>query len=334
MDKTAAKAFAFYGLGVRRIGSPQKGYRNTSYKAELTDGRLVNLVIYKAEEGIAERIKRLNVVGNIADQTGLPTRHLVDTRILQLSHSNGTRYAALYNYLPGSTIPWEGYTKHHIKLLGATMGKLHASLSSHQPHNMLHAAREQAVINDQMEQYFTQTGVQKAMGNKLQLQPSQQYLFEDFKILLAACDKLPNQQPLHMDLVRGNILFDAASAKYDLQDGPIAVSGIIDFEKTSFGHPVFDLARTYAFLLVDCKYKMPDKIHKYFFVSGYQKRGGRPLPVIRYKNKDTLHELTNFFLLHDFYKFLRHNPYEFLGQNEHYLKTRDILVARGLLKTL
>ena len=209
------------------------------------------------------------------------------------------------------------------------MGKLHASLAHEPQNNLPSAADEQTELNNRMKRYFAESGVQKALHSKLQVRPTSE-IFDTFEEILKVCEKLPNQQPLHMDLVRGNIVFDTAG-HYTIQDGPVAVSGIIDFEKTAFGHPVFDLARTYAFLLVDCKYKTESKIYKYFFVSGYQKRGEQPLPVITYKNKDVLYELTNFFLVHDFYKFLRHNPYEYLAQNEHYVRTRDILMARGLL---
>lgn len=330
MDSIVKKALRAYGLPIKKVGLAQKGYRNTSYKAVLTNGVMVNLIIYKAEPNIVDRINRLNTIGSIAAASNLPARVSQDPRILQITDNTHTRYAALYNYLPGATIPWEGYTKHHIKLLGAAMGALHKTLNTEPQHTLPLVTTEQTELNQQMRTYFTESGVQHALRNKLQLQPPTE-IFDTFESILHACTKLPNQQPLHMDLVRGNILFDAAGA-YKLQDGPIAISGIIDFEKTAFGHVVFDLARTYAFLLVDCKYKTEEKIYKYFFVSGYQKRGRQPLPVITYKNKSILHELTNFFLIHDFYKFLRHNPYEYLAQNEHYIRTRDILIARKLLE--
>jgi hypothetical protein len=37
-------------------------------------------------------------------------------------------------------------------------------------------------------------------------------------------------------------------------------------------------------------------------------------------------------LLHDFYKFLLHNPYESLASNEHYIRTIALLKARGVLE--
>jgi hypothetical protein len=138
--------------------------------------------------------------------------------------------------------------------------------------------------------------------------------------LLEFCGKLEDQQPLHMDFVRSNVLFNAHAT----------IAGIIDFEKTGKGHPMLDIARTLAFLLVDCKYKEPGKVYKYFVHSGYRKRGKNNINI----NPRLLHELTNIFLLHDFYKFLRHNPYESLGRNEHFVRTRDILIARALLRDI
>jgi aminoglycoside phosphotransferase (APT) family kinase protein len=119
-----------------------------------------------------------------------------------------------------------------------------------------------------------------------------------------------------MDFVRGNILFSG-----------FEITGILDFEKTALGHPIMDMARTLAFLLVDCKYKTEEKVNKYFVQSGYTKRGA---------NKETINDddrglLVEMFLLYDLYKFLRHNPYESLYENEHYIRTKDILVKYGVI---
>jgi Ser/Thr protein kinase RdoA (MazF antagonist) len=114
--------------------------------------------------------------------------------------------------------------------------------------------------------------------------------------------------------VRGNILFDDQAR----------ITGVLDFEKTAWGHPALDIARTLAFLLVDCKYKSEDKTRKYFLISGYNKRGPARTPG----SSPLLEKLITTFLLHDFYKFLRHNPYESLRNNEHFVRTRDLLVQR------
>ncbi len=129
-----------------------------------------------------------------------------------------------------------------------------------------------------------------------------------------------------MDFVRGNILFKGSK-----------ICGILDFEKAGYGIKLLDIARTLAFLLVDCKYKNEVKIRKYFLQSGYIKRGGadfnRRIINTADKKLDLLEELVNTFLIYDFYKFLRHNPYEFLHQNEHFIRTKKYLLERGVITT-
>ena len=127
-----------------------------------------------------------------------------------------------------------------------------------------------------------------------------------------------------MDFVRGNILFAESKPEYKLQLGDKAISGIIDLEKASFGHPVWDIGRSLAFLMVDCSQPV-NKIIKYFITSGYRKRGHQQTSLT------SLKEVLDIFLVYDFYKFLRDNPYEDLSENHHYKKTRDILVASNML---
>jgi hypothetical protein len=172
--------------------------------------------------------------------------------------------------------------------------------------------------------------VATAMSQKLGLEPPLPKLRRLTRIL-EICGRLPHQQPLHMDFVRGNVLFSNSAAEPE-------ISGVLDFEKTAWGHPVFDIARTLAFLLVDSKYKTARHVHKYFLQSGYNKRGSfrfRP-PVLRagLRHVNLLEELTDLFLIYDLYKFMRHNPYESLGQNEHYTRTRDLLAARSVVMAI
>lgn len=286
-----------------------------------------------------ERIKRIHAVSSMLATQGLPVRVPYDQRILTLTTADTTRYAALYEYLPGATIPWEGYTKHHIKLVGMAMGHIHAASLSAPMANSPHVADDCKAICIRMNEYFNSHGVQDAMQRKLQLKIDMQ-LFKNYLYLLGQTKLLPGQRMLHMDLVRGNILFTKIATKdaEKLQVGNFAISGIIDFEKTAYGHPVFDIARSLAFLLVDSKYKSPEKIRKYFLESGYAKRGKQKIPRITYqKNGETcsvLDTLIEFFLVHDFYKFLRHNPYESLNVNEHFMRTRTMLVERKVVTEL
>ncbi len=246
-------------------------------------------------------------------------------RIIKLKYGTFEQHAAVYNYLPGHTIPWEAYTKDHIKLLGQAMSDMHTRLQTLDC-PLPNAADEYILLTQIMADYFSDKGVQKALRDKLKLsiQPD---VFKSQREFLGLLDGLDGQQPLHMDFVRGNILFtESTAAQHMLSLNKVAISGILDFEKTALGHPIFDIARTLAFLLVDCKYKTEEKIRKYFLVSGYNKRGANNFSEAR-----LLEGLINIFLMHDLYKFLRHNPYEFLNQNQHFIRTQDLLIKRSLL---
>jgi Ser/Thr protein kinase RdoA (MazF antagonist) len=314
----ATRILQQYGLQPREVHPAQKGYRNKSFAATLPDGSVVNTIIYKKEPGIVQKIRHANRVADFAAALGLPTRKTYDERIIKLGYENPA-FAALYSYLPGTTIPWEAYTMRHIKLLGGMLSDLHFALKS------LPYIDEPYIIDDcrallkQMEKYFTDDGVHDAMATKLGLA-----IFETTRLrpALTTCIDMP-MQALHMDFVRGNILFDG-------KGNNLHISGILDFEKTAWGPPIFDIARTLAFLIVDCKYKEESKIRKYFLHSGYNKRGKS-----KYAPNLLLEDIIDFFLLYDFYKFLRHNPYESLQDNEHFVRTRDFLLARRILiKTL
>lgn len=303
-----------YGVQLRLLGAVEKGYRNQSYRAELADGRTLNLILYKREEGMLERVKRANRVSNFLAEKGFPARTAADRRIAKLQAGEYVKYAALYEYLPGATIPWEAYTMDHIKQLGRAMSDMHAALKPLRQNDLPFAIDECRALLKRMEKYFAQDGVHDALASKLGLSVPDTTAFRP--ALTAAID-LP-AQALHMDFVRSNILF--------AEDQKATISGILDFEKTAWGPPVFDIARTLAFLIVDCKYKEEAKVRKYFLYSGYNKRGQNsfaPTPL--------LDDLLNFFLLHDFYKFLRHNPYESLQDNEHFLRTRDFLLKRNIV---
>jgi Ser/Thr protein kinase RdoA (MazF antagonist) len=304
-----------YGVKYRTVLPCQKGYRNEIWPVVASDGRMLNVTFYKREAGITDRIRRADAISEYLVSFGMPTRKRIDQRILMLKNGTLTTHVSVYNYLPGGTIPWEAYTMSHIKLLGQTMSNMHANLSEMPTTSLPSVYEEYKQIIERMDAYFSKSSIKKAIGNKLGLEIKTE-IFDNFQTLLKEYAKKPNQQALHMDFVRGNILFD---------DG--AISGILDFEKTAYGHTIVDIARTLAFLLVDCKYKTADKVNKYFLYSGYQKRG---------QNKDigddsVRDQFVEMFLFYDLYKFLLYNPYESLRLNEHYARTKDILVNRGVI---
>lgn len=298
-----------YGLRPVRLHHAQKGYRNESYAAELADNRTLNLIIYKREPGIVQKIRSANYVSDFLAEQGVPARHTADPRIIRLG---ADKYAALYAYLPGTTIPWEAYTMKHIKELGRAMSDMHAVLQALPQQDMPLVVNECGALLERMQRYFAENGVQRALANKLDLGVTD---VSRFHATLTQANKLP-AQALHMDFVRGNILFDEQTH----------ITGILDFEKAAWGAPMFDIARTLAFLLVDCKYKDEAKIRKYFLQSGYNKRGQSS-----FAPSGIFEQLVEFFLVHDFYKFLCHNPYESLEQNEHFIRTRGFLLKRNIL---
>lgn len=362
MNETLNRALALYDLQPTKIFPVQKGYRNKTYRIQTADQDL-NLIFYKDEPGILERIKRSDAISEHAHGKNLPVRHLADPRILTLKSPTRTTYARLYHYLPGRTIAWEMYTMKHIKLLGWAMSDLHSAIQD-APVELPLATTE---ILDQLQyisEYFADPGVQSAIAKKLHLQIPLS-IFPALRETIISVGALP-AQPLHLDLVRGNILFDHASnlrpkTPVDLlqlrrtpralvletcddrfeewrqvdqggssatwQLSSLQISGLIDFEKTAIGSPLFDLARTYAFLLADCANKSPKQIYKYLIYSGYNKRGASPIRI----PQKLFHSLVNFYLLFDFYKFLEHNPYESLSENHHFRRTAAILIHRKVI---
>lgn len=309
------KVLMKYDIGFVDIFHHQKGYRNEIWPIEIDDGQMINVTFFKREPGSLERILRADAVSEYLASKGMPTRRRFDKRTMQLKGSRGETNVAVYTYLPGDTIPWEAYTMKHMKQLGQTMSDMHAHLADMSMNDIPSVYDEYLAVIDRMQVYFTKPQVVEAVGQKLDMQL--EIRFDLYRRLLEQCDTLLSHQVLHMDFVRGNILF-----KDD------EVSGILDFEKTAIGSPVVDIARTLAFLLVDCKYKSQDKVYKYFLYSGYKKRGAAK-NIGDVKTRELLIEL---FLLYDFYKFLRHNPYESLYANEHYTRTRDMLIERSVIK--
>ncbi len=310
----AKQALELYGLDYTRVLPVQTGYRNHIFPVELHDGTMVQLTLYKSESDIQARIQRSDAVSSFAAEKGLPTRIRKDPRTIRMHSVTKDMYAVLYNYLPGETIAWEAYTKSHIKLLGKTMSDMHYALKDFDTDGQVMVIDELESLLGRMRRYFESADVVRAVSEKLSLNFT--VSFDRYERLLEGCRDLPSSQQLHMDFVRGNILFSGTE-----------ITGILDFEKTSVGHPLFDVARTLAFLLVDCKYKTEDEVRLYFLQSGYHKRGEMKLDFY----PALLERLVEFFLLHDIYKFLRHNPYESLADNEHFTRTVSILTRGGVL---
>lgn len=312
------KILSQFEIDYKEIFPPQKGYRNRSYRVKLKDGRELNLIVYKRESGILRRIKSAHRVANFLSRYDLPVRTPV-SKVLRLSSGRFERFVCLYEYLPGETIPWEGYSQKHVKLLGKTLSDMHFVLGEF-PHKgkLPIASDELKEMNARMSKYFARKDVASAIERKLKLKINRT-VFEKNRKLLDVLGIQPQQIPLHLDFVRSNVLFAGEGESLE-------ISGILDFEKVAWGAQVIDIARTLAFLIVDCKYKPELKVRKYFLQSGYQKRGKNDLPDLK-----LLPGLLKFFWMYDFYKFLLHNPYESLQFNEHFVRTKDQLRGLGVL---
>lgn len=315
------KSLELYDLPLSKVVTIAKGYRNTSHIVELENNKKINLIVYKSEPGIQERIQRINQFGLFFNNSSLPVRVPIDDRLSRFKINDKIFHMGIYNYLPGATIPWDMYSMKHIKLLGWALGDFHRHSRTFTV-QLPNASSEYLDHIDVMSRYFDGQNVIAAMGSKLGIASNIQ--FDSLTHTVNELSILPNQQALHLDFVRGNILFDKSDKNYAYRLGDIAISGIIDLEKASWGHPVWDVARSMSFLLVDCP-KPAEKINKYFIQSGYRKRAGQAiqLPLLR--------EAVIMFLVYDFYKFLRDNPYESLSQNHHYRRTRDILAQENML---
>lgn len=308
---SAAEAFGVTYIRQRKV---QKGYRNEIYPLELESGEMVQITFFKPEPGSKSRIVRADTVSQHAASKGLPARTRLQPSLACFTSAKRTVYAGLYTYLDGHTISWEAYTKEHLKSLGKAMSDLHAALQDYHPAATNSVIDESSRLLDRMQAYFSNANVQSAMQQKLGLSLTRQPNWFDSK--LQKTRQLPGQQ-LHMDFVRGNLLFNDQAA----------LVGLLDFEKTAYGPVVYDIARTLAFLLVDCKYKTEQEVRRYFLRSGYSKRGAAALPLL----PNTLETLVEFYLLHDFYKMLLHTPYESLSDNEHFTRTVAILAERNMV---
>jgi len=316
-----------FDVEVSSIDSAQKGYRNSTYRVVGSSDVEHNLIVFKREPDALGHIMRSSAIGEFLHSKGQPARHPMDERILRVFNGDYPMYAGLYNYLPGVTIPWEAYTRKHLLELGRSFSDMHGYLSEYeysvddpQTHDVLTSQLKRMRI------YFQKEGVISAMSSKLGLAVDLS-VFESFLKLVEVMGSSSNKQMLHMDFVRGNVLF--------AEGDEVRVSGIIDFEKASVGHPVLDVARTMAFLLVDCRDRDALAVQKAFFYSGYQKRGATSLSRIVDlgcdRTMEILSQLVGLFLFHDFYKFLLHNPYEDLSKNEHFVRTEDELLRRALI---
>lgn len=325
------------------IKPTQSGYRNLIVPIEIGTAKSekIALIFYKREPQVLKKITLANLISNQLADNGWPTRQTISKNqqtVLKLQQNNQVVYCCLYNYLDGHTIEWENYTKKHIKLLGQVLGYLHQDFAKIRTNSKIIASKECANLQQkllEMNNYFNNFKIQQAIEQKLKLKVNSSS-FDRFSRLIKWLNAQKESQLLHLDFVRGNILFDNLTnchfdqrfvlklKKNSRAKKNIAITGVLDFEKAALGPKELDISRTLAFLLIDCKDKSPNKIIQYFLNFGYVKRADNTQP-----NQVLIKELVFLYLLIDFYHFLKHNPYESLYQNQHFLKTKNFLLKYG-----
>ncbi|MDD3648130.1 MAG: phosphotransferase [Candidatus Dojkabacteria bacterium] len=343
-----------YNIDVEKVVRLEGGFRNDCFRIETRAQKYV-FIIYKREKCVKTCIQNAHLVAGLLQKKGFSTRVLVKTilndDVFKIRVFKEFHYCALYNYLEGLTIPWEAYTRRHLKSMGKTLSDMHHALQEI-PMTKSPVCRQagnyQLKINNQfqitqlpnwteitrkeiheMRKYLEK--VEPWIEKKLKVKLSRKKIEQVFKSTLKLSP--PEAGPplaeaiLHYDFVRGNILF---SNKLDKKLDIYPIVGILDFEKVCIGPVIADVARSLAFLIIDCKYKKEETVKKRFLISGYNRRGKNKLSL-KYINSSLMMHLLSFFWLRDFWKFLEHNPYEYLYMNEHYVRTRDRLAAGGLL---
>ncbi len=321
-----------YGIIIDKLEKLEGGFRNHCFKAKSTR-RVYVVIVYKREKNIKQVIENAHFVAKYLSKNGFKTRIPIKDKkgreFIKYQFDDGYHCLALYEYIDGVTIPWEAYTRRHLKSIGKTLSDMHSVLNLKNVKKTLDSLPIWKDITRReiklMENYFHE--VEFWIEKKLEIQINLREVNKLFNDLNDLLNENYNNYILHYDFVRGNILF---SENLDERLDIYPVVGILDFEKVCIGPKLADISRTLAFLIIDCKYKKEKKVKNRFLISGYEKRGKEEL-----NSKDLddvrLQKLMKFFWLRDFWKFLLHNPYEFLYMNEHYIRTRDRLIKSGLI---
>ncbi|MEP7104164.1 MAG: phosphotransferase [Candidatus Dojkabacteria bacterium] len=295
---------------------PSKGYRNLPLKLK-TKSKSYTLIIYRNHEDIHNIISNANEFSEYLHNHNFPSRKIIRTikgeSEIKLNGKSRKYFACLYEYIEGETIPWEAWTRKHLILLGKSMSEIH-NIGKDFP--LMKLSSVEKVLEQQLkslDSYLFDHKIQKTLQSKLNINIDE----TNFKIFHTKLEKIlketkdSSKTTLHMDLVRGNLIFENKAKELKL-------SGVIDFEKVTKGSSIYDIARTFAFLLTDCKYKTDREIIYNFLYLGYL---DSRRTEFNKEFKNDLPILVNFFWIYDFYKFLKHNPYENLNRNEHFVRT-------------
>jgi Ser/Thr protein kinase RdoA (MazF antagonist) len=358
--------FDFSNVLSIEIAKIDEGYMNNCIIIRLLpqNQRLV-IIIYNtnrySEEKSQNRIKNAYMAARVLNRNSIPVRIPLKTAtsppkdFIEINVTDQkTTILGVYNYLPGQTVPWESYTRRHLRAVGLYMRRIHHIWQQEDPNKYPFLPKWTDYIRNDSQKlfkYFKKN--QQYIKKKLDIEIDLDFI----KTLKKQITNSPLHQPhlnqlVHQDLVRGNILFGSMKKK-----NIYPIHGIIDFEKILIANPITDLARTLSFLFVDCKYKTIPEIKKYFLDQGYfafetihnQKFPNAPKQsklkqetVTKEKNKKLLTELPPFrhikhfmlyFWVRDLWKLLSRNPYQDLMHNFHYKQTSNRLHAEKVILT-
>lgn len=334
------------GAAKIEIRELEQGYMNTAFTVAVLDelslqkGRKFVVVIYNVNRYNDQSKKFLTQTYQAAsalERSGLPARTAVQNfksqLISEVKFSDGKiRLIGLYRYLPGSTIPWEGYTRRHLRALGRTMAEVHKIWSKYDGESSDIPCWGNYLESDceSMFGYFNanENFIKNKLKVKLNSERGKQTINELRGVRIEVNSQCDLYQLIHCDFVRGNILFSDQK-----KDQTYPITGILDFEKVMHGPREADLGRTLAFLLVDCKYKTRQEIDQYFLREGYLLKIDQSESYSKLSfNK--LQTYINYFWMRDFWKLLQCNPYEDLSLNFHYGKTLQELKKQKLILSI
>ncbi len=313
-----------------------EGYMNNCLEISFPnrDGKFI-IIVYNALNYFLPKhkaqLEQAYETAEILSRHGIPCRiphktdtgrHLIEVKI---PGSENKHFFGIYNFLPGSTLPWEGWTRRHLRSLGSTMAKMHEIWKAARIDTQ-NLPEWNSYLNHDYEHlcgYFIKNApyIQSKLSLKFDKEACDQ-LIDSIKQLSQSFES----QLIHYDLVRGNVLF---SDKKEKLIYPII--GIIDFEKVMLAPVIVDIARTLAFLIVDCKYKTENEISRYFFDEGCLAQSENQ--QAKKFSLEALKPLVLYFWLRDLWKFLLSNPYESLKENYHFNKTVEQLIKHKLITT-
>lgn len=288
---------------------------------------LYNSMRYRGKKG-NDFLSTLSRVTEYLNEKGFNSRRAIKnkngdyiTRIT-LDTSNvltNPRLLGVYDYIEGSTLEWDAYTRRHLRSAGMKMSQMHRLLKDYKGNVEAVTQWDNYLKTDssRMLQYMNKNT--EHIINKLHLKFN--ITEAENLVSLLHQDTTTKNQLVHCDFVRGNILFSQKKLQNIYE-----ITGILDFEKLLFGPIEADISRTMAFLLVDCRYKSSHEIEQYFLTEGYALLGKGASFSISQLNLYMI-----YYWLRDFWKFLECNPYEDLKKNYHFNKTTEILIEKGFL---